>query len=403
MRKEPAAPPPIAPVLVAWVVLAGGSVFSGCFDLHSLPSGDGGDLDGSGAADGQSGTGGSAPAGSGGVGGPTGGRSGSGGGPAGSGGAGAGTGGSAVPGTGGGAVAGSGGAVGTGGAVTGSGGQGRGPGGSGTGGSGTGGSGTGGSGTGGSGTGGVTGSGGAIGPVTLMPLNGPGTPSTFAGFTHMTACASGDGPSDCDASFSGSGTNCQRLQTWVVSGGTPGMIYTVEVNFVGLVECKVYNGCARRNTSTQLGTNTPTANPLDLLCTGGTVPLSAYNSWEFRVQNNPPIPGTTELAALNAGPTGCELHYTYPIRSNYAFQVRQGSVVSFRLFDSNCRAISNCGQDANSYMTRATCNAGARTIPGVTLPPQFYGSQYSIASRGPGQPFDAQFVQIQLVGIVPPM
>jgi hypothetical protein len=236
-----------------------------------------------------------------------------------------------------------------------------------------------------------------------MPMSGAGTPNTFNGFTHITACTGGIGASDCDSRVGGATSNCERLQTWMVTGGTAGTVYNVNVTFTGLAECKVYNNCTRRNTSSNLGTAVATNAPLDLACTGGTVPNSTYNVFEFRVQNNPAISTTPEYTRLNAGPSGCEIHYTYPIRSMVTFQVRQGSTVSFRQFDSNCRAISNCGPSANTYNQRAMCDGAARSISGVTLPAQFYGAGYPAPSRGPNQPFDAQFVQIMMMGDPTPM
>jgi hypothetical protein len=216
----------------------------------------------------------------------------------------------------------------------------------------------------------------------------------------MAACIGPGDQDDCVIRTPFVPGGCERIQRWTVTGGTPGTIYNVTVRFVGIVECKTTSNCQRRNTSwTQL--QVPTEAPIDMLCTGGTVASTTWSVYDFRVQNEPAIAGTSPAAVLNSGEFPCEDHYTYPISEMYTFQVRPGSTITFRHADSNCLVLMNCGPATATYDTDANCRANGRILPGVTLPPQYYGEPYPESSGGPGQPFQGQFVQIQLVSVTP--
>ena len=64
-----------------------------------------------------------------------------------------------------------------------------------------------------------------------------------------------------------------------------------------------------------------------------------------------------------------EIHYVYMIDEMYVARVRSGTVFTFLQFDSNCRAIMNCGTVAGNYnMSNAVCRQNARSVTGITLP-----------------------------------
>jgi hypothetical protein len=141
--------------------------------------------------------------------------------------------------------------------------------------------------------------------------------------------------------------------------------------------------------------------PIDMFCTGGTAPSTTSTVWELAVHNDPEIAGTIEYARLNAGPAGCEVHYTYPIAETYTFQVRAGSTVTFRHEDANCTMIPNCGAETAFYSSNVDCITHARTIPGITLPPLYQGQPYPAWSNGPYQPLNGQLVRMQLLSVAP--
>jgi len=336
-------------------LLAGASCGS---DATVKPGGSGGQTaSGSGGA--SSGSGGAA----------TGGETGSGG-TVGSGGTSAGSGGTTTTGSGGkatssGGVEGStGGVMGSGGVTPGTGGTAPGTGGGSQGGAvGTGGTGAG---TGGMQAGGHPGTGGTS----------PGTGGGAGGATDlMSVVAAWDGQLvQFPCGTSGSGYDCANVgcvnnmatkTTMWTMAGTASTVYSVTFNVRGIVEAYSYVGGTRDGGS--ITTN------LDLFQRGGMAQSAGgsnydYNTYEMDV--SPPVTGEANVYFLNSvsaaeGPHASNSptqHLTFPINYTKTIKVMGNSVITLKVFDSNCTLVQNCGPTMGN-----TC-AAPRTVSlsGVT-------------------------------------
>jgi len=336
-------------------LLAGASCGS---DATVKPGGSGGQTaSGSGGA--SSGSGGAA----------TGGETGSGG-TVGSGGTSAGSGGTTTTGSGGkatssGGVEGStGGVMGSGGVTPGTGGTAPGTGGGSQGGAvGTGGTGAG---TGGMQAGGHPGTGGTS----------PGTGGGAGGATDlMSVAAAWDGQLvQFPCGTSGSGYDCANVgcvnnmatkTTMWTMAGTASTVYSVTFNVRGIVEAYSYVGGTRDGGS--VTTN------LDLFQRGGMAQSAGgsnydYNTYEMDV--SPPVTGEANVYFLNSvtaaeGPHASNSptqHLTFPINYTKTIKVMGNSVITLKVFDSNCTLVQNCGPTMGN-----TC-AAPRTVSlsGVT-------------------------------------
>jgi hypothetical protein len=259
----------------------------------------------------------------------------------------------------------------TGGTATtgGSGGGSSGQSGSANGGSSTGGS-SGGAGTGGSGgaaTGGTNSTGGAQGGVGGQGGKG-GTTATggssagaggggdlittvagkLDGYLFTAPCSDKGTGYDCTNSGC-TGNTKTTTQTFTI-GGTPGQAYTMAIHVYGIAEGKRYTGGTRRAGGTDYTGDTGG----DFLYTGGMDPGSTYNTYEVHVRNQ----AMTETAVyfLNSI-NGTEQHSSYALSFDMTLMVVGGGSIVFRVYDSNCRQIMNCGPGAGS----STC-AKPRTI-----------------------------------------
>jgi len=316
----------------------------------------------------------------------SGGQTGSGsGGQTGSGGTSSGSGGAAQAGTGG--TVGSGGTTpaGTGGMVTtGSGGKATGSGGvegstggvTGTGGVATGSGGTA-PGTGGGSPGGAVGTGGMVMGTGGGQAGGhPGTGGTESGTggaggaaSDLAVAAAWDGQLvQFPCGTSGSGYDCANVgcvnnmatktTIWTMAG-TAATVYSVTFNVRGIVEAYSYVGGTRDGGS--ITTN------LDLFQRGG-MPQAAggsnydYNTYELDVA--PGVTGEPNTYFLNSvsaaeGPHASNSptqHLTFPINYTKTIKVMGNSVVTLKVFDSNCTLVQNCGPTMGN-----TC-AAPRTV-----------------------------------------
>ncbi|HWA75553.1 MAG TPA: hypothetical protein VG937_24630 [Polyangiaceae bacterium] len=255
------------------------------------------------------------------------------------------------------ATGGNGGSTGTtGGASTGgsSGGAGTtgGSGGAATGGTSTGGTPGGGSSTGGAGgsqggKGGTTATGGSAGAGGGGDLIGT-VAGKLDGYLFTAPCSDKGTGYDCTNSGC-TGNTKTTTQTFTI-GGTPGQAYTLSIHVYGIAEGKRYTGGTRRAGGTDYTGDTGG----DFLYTGGTDPGSTYNSYEVHVRNQ----AMTETAVyyLNSI-NGTEQHSSYALSFDMTLMVVGGGSILFRVYDSNCRQIMNCGPGAGS----STC-AKPRTI-----------------------------------------
>jgi hypothetical protein len=304
-------------------------------------TGSGGSTTGSGGANsgGTTGSGGASSGGTTGSGGTTtmtGGMTGSSGGATGSGGAGTGSGG-ATPGTGGQSQGGNG-AVGAGGRESGSGGMGAGGRGPAGGASGTG--------------------GGAGGSPNLMAVA-----VAWDGQLVTYPCGTSGSGYDC-ANVGCVGNMATKMNSWTMAG-TASTVYSVTFNVRGIVEAYSYVGGTRDGGSV--------TNNLDLFQRGGMAQASGgsnydYNTYELDV--SPAVTGESNVYFLNSvtsaeGPHASNSptqHLTFPINYTKTIKVMGNSVVTLKVFDSNCTLVQNCGPTMGN-----TCTA-PRTVSltGVT-------------------------------------
>ncbi|MDF3066227.1 MAG: hypothetical protein K0R38_1828 [Polyangiaceae bacterium] len=217
-----------------------------------------------------------------------------------------------------------------------------------TAGTGTGGGGTGGAPMGGSGgaAGGSGGSaGGATGP-TIADVVGK-----LDGFLFIAPCGDGGTGFDCLNSTAvpapQNSPTCQNQQTKNTTvdfaiGGEAGKVYDVTVHVYGVVESKNYQGGMRRD-----GNNmNASATGGDFWYTGGTAPNSTYNTYELHV--TPKVEGAPNDYYLNSRNGTNEGHESWALNYTATFPVTGGGKVNFRVFDSNCRQIMNCGPGTGS-------------------------------------------------------
>jgi hypothetical protein len=316
--------------------------------------------------------------------------------------------GGATPGSGGGTATG-----GTGGGTAGSGGT-VGQGGSGGGGSGGGGSGgaTGGSGgaggTGGTmprdagGTGGTGGRDASMGSVDMAPPGmggmggGPiagnlcsngdctGVIGMLDGFFIDESCGSGRIGPDCVAQWcNGRGAKKEQMFKLTGAASDASKRFEVTLDIKGVQECKEMSGGMRRTTQMQ-----PPEGDQDMLWIGGNpagVDYTAnpptgspWNTQELHV--DPPVAGEANnyfmnsCASRNAGGRG-ESHFTYKVNYQAKIKVMGGGTILWRMVDTNCRMIVNCGtEDANAG---GAC-AGAHTVSlvgAVPAPPAALANQ----------------------------
>lgn len=202
------------------------------------------------------------------------------------------------------------------------------------------------------GKGGTTATGGAS---TGGSAGGGGTPgdliSTVAGkldgYLFTAPCSDKGTGYDCTNSGC-TGSTKTTTQTFNI-GGTPGQTYTMALHVYGIAEGKRYTGGTRRAGGTDDTGNTGG----DFLYTGGTDPGSTYNTYELHVRNATAETAVYYLNSIN----GTEAHSSYALSFDMNVTVVGGGQIVFRVYDSNCRQIMNCGPGAGS----STC-AAPRTI-----------------------------------------
>jgi len=167
---------------------------------------------------------------------------------------------------------------------------------------------------------------------------------------------------------SGSGYDCANVgcvnnmatkTTMWTMAGTAATVYSVTFNVRGIVEAYSYVGGTRDGGS--ITTN------LDLFQRGG-MPQSAggsnydYNTYELDV--SPPVTGEPNVYFLNSvtaaeGPHAANSptqHLTFPINYTKTIKVMGNSVITLKVFDSNCTLVQNCGPTMGN-----TC-AAPRTV-----------------------------------------
>ena len=211
------------------------------------------------------------------------------------------------------------------------------------------------SGSGTSGSGGSGGSGGGSGVVTISEVVGK-----LDGLLFIAPCGDGGTGYDCLNSATvpapQNSPSCQNQSPKTTTmdfpvGGVAGKVYDVTVHVYGVAESKNYQGGTRRD-----GNNmNASATGGDFWYTGGTAPNSTYNTYELHV--TPAVTGAPNDYFLNSRNGSGEGHESWGLNYTATFPVTGGGKINFKVYDSNCRQIMNCGPGTGS----SNC-AAPRTI-----------------------------------------
>lgn len=249
------------------------------------------------------------------------------------------------------------------------------------------------SGSAGTGTSGSGGSGGG-GGVTIADIAGK-----LDGFLFVAPCGDGGTGYDClnstavPAPQNSPACNNQQPKTTTIDfpiGGEAGKIYDMTVHVYGVVEAKNYQGGMRRD-----GNNlNASATGGDFWYVGGTAPNSTYNTYELHV-----TPAVAGAAAndyfLNARNGSNEGHESWGLNYTATFPVTGGGKLNFKIYDSNCRQIMNCGPGGGS----STCEA-PRTIDVGAADPKPANFTQPYVGGAPGGKATGQWVLIDVTAVV---
>lgn len=267
---------------------------------------------------------------------------------------------------------------------------------------------------GGGGTGGDTGAGGTAADLPSIVSVGTGIDNYGTWFSPTAASADNQAFLITPCSDSGTGFDCANngptgvcpaggyrfTEVFEVTGGDPTKIYDVSIHVLGQVEPKIYQQGSQ-------ATGFTAANPNgvnDLLYTGGQVAPNNPDYNVFDMTIDPPTDGTAipdapTFYAFNAVDNAhAGAHYNFEVDETFTFKVMTGFTITLLSFDSNCRAIMNCGNGGPyGFNNAAACTAVARSVPGVTLPVNFRGVNLA---NGGAQPFQTQFLNLKITGVV---
>jgi hypothetical protein len=166
-----------------------------------------------------------------------------------------------------------------------------------------------------------------------------------------------------------------RVQHWQLSGPgiTTGTLYQVDLHFYGVLECKTYlggMGPARSDPPTRDVTVQH-----NLWLAGARDNGDHWNTHAFTVTPAPSnalsgigsqdagVPPVAQTFVINQCPMNQgEAHFTWPINFTSSITVPGGSFINYVEFDTNCRAINNCGATDSAL----TCTGPFNTVPQVT-------------------------------------
>lgn len=225
-----------------------------------------------------------------------------------------------------------------------------------------------------SGAGGMAGAGGggAGGPTIESTLPG------LDGFTQTYPCGGDFTGYDCLNTMCDN--NQRTVQTDFEVGGMPADTFEVEFRVRGIVEAKNYNDqCVRRTNS-----HDNSVQGGDFLCSGGGPRTSSYNEYSLAVTEGA-VDGQPNYFGLNARDGSSEDHESFALNFTFKLQVHGGGTIRYRMFDNNCRQITNCGQDtggSNCGSDQRILMFAAETMPVPDVDQPYMGAQQS---NGPGQ------------------
>jgi hypothetical protein len=253
-----------------------------------------------------------------------------------------------------------------------------------------GGAGAGGSGPGGAGTGGRGGSGGgAVTPESVVP--------GLDGFTSTYPCGGGDFTGyDCINTGCTNGNAKTVMRDFPVSGPAA-TTYELTFRVRGVVEAKNYTtACMRRAGG---GPMDATVMGGDFLCTGGATQNSTYNEYSFTVSAGA-VSGQPTFYGLNSRNGSNESHESWALNYTFSLRVHGGGNIRFRMFDSNCRMITNCGPGTGSSTCNTTNGTRILTFAGADPMPSMLNQPYlgAATSAGPGQWL---FIDVTTITVVP--
>jgi hypothetical protein len=202
-----------------------------------------------------------------------------------------------------------------------------------------------------------------------------------------------------------------KWASWQLAGPgiTTGATYAVTVHIWGVVECKTYQNLQNCRRAVNAGRSAT----YDLWCPGATDPAGTsdhYGTYMFSVTpqrsgttpnlgpHQGPMPTAGNWWMLNECPTGeSESHKTWMIDYEKTISVPAGSWINFLDFDTNARAISNCG---NSNDAEGVCNQHYMLTPSATVPPP--PSSLTTQPASPGAGSFGQWLYFDVRSIVPP-
>ena len=202
------------------------------------------------------------------------------------------------------------------------------------------------------------------------------------GFLVDESCKGPRGGADCPGQWC---DKSNALETsFKLSGGAadPAQIFEVTLQVRGVSECKVYEGGKRRVLSQQERNAEG-----DAWYAGGVPQGLPDTPWNIHgIHVSPKIVGEANDYYLNACGAGqSETHLTWKLNYQAKIKVRGGGTISYRMADSNCRMIVNCGSE-DADMT-ATCSQ-AHVVPltgAVPGPPAGFKQPLTNAEGAKGQ------------------
>lgn len=220
-------------------------------------------------------------------------------------------------------------------------------------------------------------------PAALTPaeLVGP-----LDGFLFTARCGDGGTGYDCLNSVNtcSDGQPTEFRRDFAVAGD-PAKIYDVTVRVRGVVELKLYSNDVRA-----AGTASNADSEPNFFAAGGTIPTTTYNTYELNVTPN--VPGAANHYWLNSRDDTNEDHESWPLNYEATFPVQGGGNVNYRVFDTNCRQIMNCGPGNGS----STCRQ-PRTVDLSNADPPV--ANFAQPFQGPAGAF-GQWVHIDVVSVV---
>jgi hypothetical protein len=234
---------------------------------------------------------------------------------------------------------------------------------------------------------GGTGGGGALTPESVVP--------GLDGYIQTNPCGANDF-TQYDCVNSGCTGNAKTVQRDFTVTGSASTVYELTIRVRGVIEAKNYTGGTRRAGT---GAMDAAVQGGDFLYTGGSAPNSTYNEYSLRVQTGA-VSGQPSYYGLNARNGTNEAHESWALNYTMTLRVQGGGSIRYRLYDSNCRQITNCGADTGSGNCgtdqRILTFAGADPMPMTAMLNQPYLG--TATANGPGQWI---FLDVTSVTVVP--